>query len=773
MSYTLAKTGETYRPSLSATNFLILFSVLALSACDSSRPADGDSDAVVFIAGNPPVLGEFPSDGILGLPDGSSSVPSTGGESGSIGDTSGNTDGVTGGDTGTGSIGDSSGSTDGVTGGNSGTDSAGGIDGGGTSDGSADAGLDSGAGTAGSTGGNSTGGSSDGTGSGGTDTGGTGTGNTTVGLTDVGSDSGADGGSTSGQQTGGQSSATAGNSTAGSSTTGADAGDTGGSSNTTGGGSAGDGFAGDGGSNPIDPSTLPQVLVVTDQMVDTIELTGVSVDQPFQQAQSDYTASVGFLQSSTSVLINGQAVAELAIDEPGVLLVVENTDGSQRYSFAISQQSLQQFAEQGYIKDPSGRQNSEFGTAVAISGDHMAVLGRSEENRVSLYRRNGGQWSLETVLQVPGDSLDLDRNLLAIGDESADGRDFEGLGFGAVHVYRYESGGWNFVDMLQAASPGEADQFGHAVAVYGDTVVVGAPGENSSATGINGNANDESALDAGAVYVFVEQSGQWQQQAYLKGAATNGGDKFGTSVDLLSDRLAVGAIGEESGSSGNSANQNDESLFAAGAAYIFQRNQGGWSQTGYIKPEVPGSSDLFGTTVALGSEWLAVGAPGEDSAATGLDGDASDNSLIGSGAVYVFGQQAGLWQQQAYLKASNSNDSDGFGSALAMQGNTLIAGASGEDSNARGVNGDQQNNLSNNAGAVYVFKRGSTEWMQVLYLHSSNSDAGDQFSAAAALALDQGTLVVGAPGESSASRQSDVNAGDNSMPRAGAGYVFR
>ena len=115
------------------------------------------------------------------------------------------------------------------------------------------------------------------------------------------------------------------------------------------------------------------------------------------------------------------------------------------------------------------------------------------------------------------------------------------------------------------------------MAVSGDTVVVGADGEASNATGINGDQTDNSAPDAGAAYVFVRNGTTWSQQAYLKASNTDAGDAFGYSVAVSGDTVVVGANFETSGATGVNGDQADNSAPFAGAAYVFVRNGTTWS----------------------------------------------------------------------------------------------------------------------------------------------------------------------------------------------------
>lgn len=123
----------------------------------------------------------------------------------------------------------------------------------------------------------------------------------------------------------------------------------------------------------------------------------------------------------------------------------------------------------------------------------------------------------------------------------------------------------------------------------------------------------------------------------------------------------------------------------------------------YVKASNTGAGDLFGSVVALSGDTLAVGAPAEDSNATGVGGDASNNGATNSGAVFVFLRSSGVWTQQAYIKASNTGGNDQFGTSVAFSGSTLVAGGLQEDSNAIGIGGSQTDNSAQDSGAVYVY----------------------------------------------------------------------
>ncbi|MGH8252150.1 MAG: FG-GAP repeat protein [Steroidobacteraceae bacterium] len=320
-----------------------------------------------------------------------------------------------------------------------------------------------------------------------------------------------------------------------------------------------------------------------------------------------------------------------------------------------------------------------------------------------------------------------------------------------------------------------------ALSADGMTMAIGAPSEDSAATGVNGDQLDDSASAAGAVYVFHRIDGEWAQQAYLKASNTGTNDNFGVSVAVSADgsTLAVGAMGESSGATGVGGGQADNSVTFSGAVYVFVQDEAGsWTQQAYVKASNPDPSDFFGSRVALSGDGgtLAVSADEEDSAATGFGGMESDNSAAGAGAVYVFARDpAGDWSQQAYVKASNTDATDGFGDNLALDGsgNTLVVAAINEDSAATGIDGDQDDDSSLNAGAAYVLTRDAGgSWSQQAYVKAPNTDSADSFGWAVALSDDGNTLLVAAPGEDSSATGVNGNQANNSVGNAGAAYVY-
>jgi FG-GAP repeat len=281
-----------------------------------------------------------------------------------------------------------------------------------------------------------------------------------------------------------------------------------------------------------------------------------------------------------------------------------------------------------------------------------------------------------------------------------------------------------------------------------------------------------------ACNVPIEDFHTFAQEAYVKASNAGASDFFGYSVALSADgsTLAVGAYAEDSAATGIDGNQNNSPSADAGAVYVFTRSGETWRQQAYVKASNTSGGDLFGYSLALSADGatLAVGAPHEGSGAIGIDGNQADDSVVNAGAVYVFARSGTAWNQQAYVKASNTDAGDFFGASVALSssGATLAVGAFQEASAATGIGGNQADNAALNAGAVYVFTRNGKTWVQEAYLKASNTSAGDNFGTSVALSGDGLTLAASAIHEASAVKGVNGNQADDNAPDAGAVYVF-
>ena len=393
-------------------------------------------------------------------------------------------------------------------------------------------------------------------------------------------------------------------------------------------------------------------------------------------------------------------------------------------------------------------------------------------------------WGVSLALSGDGDSLAVGTRLEDSAATGVDGdqQDNTARNAGAAYVYgRTADGSWEQHAYLKASNTGAGDQFGFAVALSGDgeTLAVSANLEDSSATGIDGDQDDNAVENSGAVYVFRRDDDGWSQEAYVKASNTGepeDGDNFGYVLGLSADgnTLAVGATGEDGSTTGIDGDDSDNSARGAGAVYVFVRDGRTWSQQAYVKASNTDATDLFGISLSIGDDGdtLAVTALDEDGSSSGVNG-LDDNESPGSGAAYVFARNGTRWTQQAYLKASNSGRNDAFSMvALSGDGNTLGVSAFDEDSADTGVGADQADDSTEDSGAVYIFSRNGQGWTQTAYLKASNTSLYDQFGTRLFLNRDGNVLAVGAPLEDGSS--SGVNGDqDDLADEAGAVYLFQ
>jgi hypothetical protein len=299
-----------------------------------------------------------------------------------------------------------------------------------------------------------------------------------------------------------------------------------------------------------------------------------------------------------------------------------------------------------------------------------------------------------------GWSVALSGDVALIG---ADQKTISGVGSyaGAAYVFTRSGSTWSQQAELTATGEAAFDLFGSAVALSGDTALVGADQRP-----VNGKST------AGAAYVFTGSGATWSQQAELTAndAATN--DTFGCAVALSGDTAMAGAYDKAVGAAAN-----------AGAAYIFTRSGSTWSQQTELSDPDPKTNDNFGTSVALSGDTALVGA---------VQKRIAGRSYVG--AAYAYTRLGTVWAQQADLVASGAGACDGFGASVALSGDVALVGAYGAG-------------LPTQAGSASVFVRSGTSWSQYVLLAAFDAAAGDNFGLS--VALSGGTAMVGAPSKSS------------------------
>lgn len=299
----------------------------------------------------------------------------------------------------------------------------------------------------------------------------------------------------------------------------------------------------------------------------------------------------------------------------------------------------------------------------------------------------------ELITASDGDALDgfgralaIDGSTLAVGAPAARGAALES---GAVYVYTRTAAGWVEEAVLKPAEQGIGELLGRSIDVSGDVIVAGAYGEDSAG-----------AL-AGAVYVFERVAGTWTRTAKLVGGDTVSADLFGWSVAIEGDMIAVGARNHDSAGSN------------AGAVYVFQREGGDWTERAKLMASDASADDAFGWSLALQDERLLVGAP-----------------FNGPGAAYLFEREGGVWTEVASLAVAGAAADDQVARSVALQGETALLGAPRDS-----ANGDR-------SGAAYVFSHSAGGWAEAARLAPAESEAGDEFGGA--VAVGDGVIAVGA-----------------------------
>ena len=396
-----------------------------------------------------------------------------------------------------------------------------------------------------------------------------------------------------------------------------------------------------------------------------------------------------------------------------------------------------------------------------------------------------------------------DGNTMAVGapHESSAARGINGrqgdnslYNSGAVYIYVRHGDDWTQQAYIKASNAGQSDMFGLSLALSGDgnTLAVAAPWEASAATGVNGDQDDNSLPQAGAVYVFTRAGETWSQHAYLKASNTGRkgtgddieGDQFGFSVALSVDgsTLAAGAVSEDSSATGIDGNQTDDSAASSGAVYVFTKDGNTWAQQAYIKGANTGQGDLFGYGVGLSADGatMAVAGYDEDGSGKGVN-PVDDNGVNGSGAIYAFDRTGGTWRQTGYFKGSRSqrNDALGYSVAISADGRAIAAGTGDEACLNGGINPSgcdvdtfPEHLAAGSAGAAYIWVRSGDTWTEQAFIKASNPELEDWFAVRLALNSDGSRLLVGAPMEDSAARGLNRRQDDNSAVESGAAYLF-
>jgi hypothetical protein len=364
---------------------------------------------------------------------------------------------------------------------------------------------------------------------------------------------------------------------------------------------------------------------------------------------------------------------------------------------------------------------AEFGSSVAISGDHLIIGaprsddGGTDSGSAYIFRRSGDGW-VQSVKLPPAPlvvasmtssiaAVDLFGGSVAISGDyaivGARGDDAGGTSAGAAYVYeRCDSTfslcdqPWREVGKLTASDAAEEDHFGVSVAISGDYAIVGA------------RLNDLTGTDEGSAYVFKRSGDDWVEIQKLTASTAADHEGFGYSVAISENVAIVGTL------------RTFASNSTRASAYVFERSGDNWVEMNKLIAGDSGGVNLFGTSVAIYGDRALVGAHGD---------------LLGgtnAGSAYAFKRGSVDWVETEKLTASDAAERDRFGYSVGLDQNYAVIGAYRDD-----VTGTDQ-------GSAYVFRRVGDTWVELEKLTASDGAAGDHFGFAVAIGGED--VIVGA-----------------------------
>ncbi len=385
-----------------------------------------------------------------------------------------------------------------------------------------------------------------------------------------------------------------------------------------------------------------------------------------------------------------------------------------------------------WITPTPNNPGAEFSNAIAIHGDTLVVGARYDQvqsgagtnyyaGAAYVYQLDGVNWTLQARLTASdpeagdlfGSSVDIYQDTIVVGAVGSDSTDENGDAaneMGAAYVFTRSGEQWQQQAKIQPEDGIADDNFGNAVSLVGERIVVGASAKDIG-----------TVQDAGKVYSFYRNGTKWYQAQSITAPNVSKGAFFGASLDYDGLRVVVGAQDE-----------ND-----IGAAYIFYRTGSTWSQEEKIEPDDDQKGNNFGASVSIDGETVAVGAPFSDPN-LGL------GEVTNAGAVYVYHRKAAGWYQQDKLVLADAAAFDHFGESVKIDDTTIVVGATGQD---------YYNILR--TGAAFVYQRKAGIWELQTKIISGEPAADGDFGAS--ITLDDTFIYVGEPGKNSLSNAGSVH----------------
>lgn len=355
---------------------------------------------------------------------------------------------------------------------------------------------------------------------------------------------------------------------------------------------------------------------------------------------------------------------------------------------------------QGYTFG-TGRNLELLSALVVLSGTVMSAAAQSVVNEDAKVTASDGAQS-----DNYGSAVAIDGDVMVVG---AYGDDDLGSASGSAYVYRFNGSAWSLEQKLLASDGSANDQFGFSVSIQGDAIAIGAPGNDG----------------AGAAYVFRYDGSSWAEQAELfaSDGAVGDGDQYGYSVAIDADAVVVGAY------------LDDQAALNAGAAFVYQWDGSAWNEQAKLVASNATSGNGFGQTVSVSGSRAIVGAPFRSQQGTS------------SGAAYVFANDGSTWTQETILVGADTAANDRFGWSVSISGDAALVGAEFDD------------DAGSNSGSAYVFRYDGVAWAQQQKLTASDGVGNDLFGISVSISGD--VAAVGARNAAGAASGT------------GAAYVYR
>lgn len=359
-----------------------------------------------------------------------------------------------------------------------------------------------------------------------------------------------------------------------------------------------------------------------------------------------------------------------------------------------------------------GGLGDSFGSTVAISGYRAVVVAQLDDDpglnagSAYVFELQNDAW-VQTAKLVASDasvgdnfgfsvSFEGDRILFGVPSD-----DIKGFSSGSVYVFEYQKGAWVETATLTANDGNTNDAFGRSVSLSGDRAIIGAYHDN------------DNGLNSGSAYVFEYENGSWSQTAKLTASDGAENNRFGGSSSLVNNRAIIGSFE---------------------ATYIFELNDNTWTEAVKLVASDGEAFDDFGRSVALSSDWAIIGAPGDD------------DQGLSSGSAYVFELQNGVWTEVQKLIPADGGGNKVFGRRISISENWALIGAHLDDED--GIN----------SGSAYLFERQNGTWQQLIKLTADDGDMDDFFGYGIALSAKR--AIVGARWEKEIAHN------------AGAAYIY-